>query len=520
MNANSSTRLLRYMSLVLLVGVVLIRLVIILWAGSIPDADECVVGLMARHIANDGAHPLYFYGQGYAAGAGLESHLLVVVFYVFGSSAVSFQVTGLFLWIGFLLVSWRVGGFFLGPRSGYISLMLMACAPGMAEWGMKLRGGYLPALLFLVCAAWISFKLMGRKEKQFSAAGLTLVSFLVGISAGLAAWSQPVAFPAALAIMLLALIAAGPAVRTVPPMLSGALLILLAAFMLSPGHTMWHPGFSSPAESVNTFIRLFTHAIPRFFTPYLDSVAFGLRADEIAVAALWCLGLSTALIWSWVRIARVRGHRARALLLINVVVLATLLGCAAVSADSLEPRHLLALYPFYCLVIAAGLDALWQNRGAVAVIVLGILVVSGLWINLNAARQVDFHNPYSGQKLGIANLERVIDHLKERGVRHVFCADPEYKWNLIFLSSEQIVARSYNPDDRYPAYVERVNEAVKAGLPTAVVIPLPDSGNRPNLVRGLLEHTDEPVVEIDEEVLIIFGVPKDILFSFFPERLE
>jgi hypothetical protein len=100
----------------------------------------------------------------------------------------------------------------------------------------------------------------------------------------------------------------------------------------------------------------------------------------------------------------------------------------------------------------------------------------------------------------------------------VFCADSEYKWNLIFLSEEKIIARSYNPNDRWPAYIESVNAAARAGRPTAVVIPRPDDAGRNKLIDGLRSGPHGAEVSIADVVLIFYDVPGAVLFRYFPEE--
>jgi len=67
------------------------------------DGDECVVGLMAKHLSEGIELPFYFYGQSYGFSF-LEVLPLSLSFLAFGVSAMSAKLTMLFLWtLGILL---------------------------------------------------------------------------------------------------------------------------------------------------------------------------------------------------------------------------------------------------------------------------------------------------------------------------------------------------------------------------------------------------------------------------------
>src|ERR1700737_1153672 len=54
------------------------------------DSDEATMGLMASHIAYQGGHPVFFYGQGYIGT--LEAYLGALLFHLFGPSLFSLRL--------------------------------------------------------------------------------------------------------------------------------------------------------------------------------------------------------------------------------------------------------------------------------------------------------------------------------------------------------------------------------------------------------------------------------------------
>lgn len=79
------------------------------------DSDEAIVGLMARHLLEGRAFPLFFYGQVYLLG--VEAWLAAAVFAVAGASAVTLKATvlGLNLVLAWLLVRELVVSVRLAP---------------------------------------------------------------------------------------------------------------------------------------------------------------------------------------------------------------------------------------------------------------------------------------------------------------------------------------------------------------------------------------------------------------------
>ncbi|MBO0780552.1 MAG: hypothetical protein J2P37_17150 [Ktedonobacteraceae bacterium] len=94
-------------ALVIFLGA-LFRLALITLGWPAPYNDEGTMGLMARHIAYQGAHPLLYYGQDYLGS--LEAYLGAFFFRLFGPSTLSLRLglvllSVLFLWCMYRLVS-------------------------------------------------------------------------------------------------------------------------------------------------------------------------------------------------------------------------------------------------------------------------------------------------------------------------------------------------------------------------------------------------------------------------------
>jgi len=87
--------------LVLILLAVALRLLLVSLGWPPTNSDEATMGLMARHIAYNGEHPVFFYGQ-YYMGA-LEAYLGAMFFHLFGPSLLTLRLSVISLTALFLL---------------------------------------------------------------------------------------------------------------------------------------------------------------------------------------------------------------------------------------------------------------------------------------------------------------------------------------------------------------------------------------------------------------------------------
>ena len=141
----------------LLLGL-LAQLAQVLLSPSPIDADEAIVGLMAKHILAGQEAPIFYYGQHYFGA--LEAYLTVPVFALLGVSTTTLRITPLLASLlttvlVFLLVrqAWDL-------RRALLAAALSALPPWFYfEFTLRARGGFpesfaLMLLLALICLRW------------------------------------------------------------------------------------------------------------------------------------------------------------------------------------------------------------------------------------------------------------------------------------------------------------------------------------------------------------------------------
>ena len=105
------------------------------------DGDECVLGLMARHVAQGNEFPIFLYGQHYGLST-VEAAVGALAFLGFGAGAVPLKLAMLAVWTTgiaflFLALSRLLGA----GRSFWITLVLVL-TPAWANGSMNAWGGY------------------------------------------------------------------------------------------------------------------------------------------------------------------------------------------------------------------------------------------------------------------------------------------------------------------------------------------------------------------------------------------
>ena len=86
---------------VIIVVATLLRLILIAQGWPHSNADEDTMGIMGLHIAFNGAHPIFFYGQQYMGT--LEAYLSTVFFHLFGASVFTLRLGPVLMFALFLV---------------------------------------------------------------------------------------------------------------------------------------------------------------------------------------------------------------------------------------------------------------------------------------------------------------------------------------------------------------------------------------------------------------------------------
>jgi Dolichyl-phosphate-mannose-protein mannosyltransferase len=148
------------------------------------DGDEAIVGLMARHIAFLGEHPVFYWGQPYLGS--LEAFSAAPLFRLFDSSTLLLKLVPTAYSLGFLVLSAVITRRLFGTGPALATAAYLALPPAMwAVWSTKARGGYAELLCLGQALLLVTLVLAQSPSRR--------LALLWGSLAGLAFWTHQLA---------------------------------------------------------------------------------------------------------------------------------------------------------------------------------------------------------------------------------------------------------------------------------------------------------------------------------------
>lgn len=466
------------LSLAAAIGLAALSLVLkaaLLGAQGFPfNADEAVVGLMARHILG-GARPVFFYGQAYMGS--LDAFLTAGSFLLFGEQVLSMRVVQALLYAATTASTVLLASRLLRSRIGLLSAGLLMAIPAVnvTLYTTVTLGGYGEALLIGNLLLLLALRIHDRPESGWP-------YLVTGFLAGLGFWG----FGLILVYILPAAVLIG---ATLVRRLAGraaivrGLAVLLAAG-LGAAPWLWQAVRGGLAESLR---ELGGSAIAGASTGGLWSVLGSHLTNLVLFGSTVVIGMRPpwGIRWlgtpSWPLVlvfwgltgafllGRLRARQAGWWLLSGVIA-AVLFGfvCTPFGADP-SGRYFLPLAAPMALCAGGMLEHLPSRRaGAWGIGLLAVVLGFHLWGTIDSARR----NPpglttqfdpvtWIDQSRTEALMRFLEEAGEDRGFTNYWTAYP-----LAFLSQERLIFIPRLPyhldfrytarDDRYAPYGEQV----------------------------------------------------------------
>jgi hypothetical protein len=397
-----------------------------------PNADEAVVGLMARH-AEHGHLTTFFWGQDY--GGPQEAWLTVPLFWVFGPSWFCLPLILVLLTAASAVAVWRVGLRTIGDPGATVAAALLWVWPPFAVFELlHQQGFYASDVLYCALLLLLALRLVERPDR------VRVVTFSLVL--GLALWESVQLVTVAVGVVAWILWKAPRALRQIGP--------AAAAFVL--GASPWLVWIATHGSSSLTQGRggMPLRSLRLLASPYLPMIT-GFRAPFSGQLLIPTL-LVTYLVFVVAVIAfAVSGWRSRrrtvSLVYLVAVCFPLLYVLAPHTADVTgNPRYLMVIVPVLVLLIA---QLARTTTAAVAVVAVGVAISfvtlkrMNDWFGgpLHPTTQVRaFGGPgrYTVQ-LVPRNLDPLIQTLRTLRVKYVY-TDYWLAYRLDFDSNEQVVA--------------------------------------------------------------------------------
>lgn len=464
----------------------LVRLAVLLGPTGELDADEAVVGLMARHIAFNGERPIFYYGQAYLGS--LEAFSAAPLFLAFNSSALLLKLVPLAYSLGFLVLSALVARRIFGNGPAVLTAFYLALPPAMwTLWSTKARGGYAEVLFLgealLLIALWLA-------SERRPAWGV----LVAGLVAGLALWTH-----------LLAVVYIVPVVvflalrrRDWSPLdgLSGGVGFLVGAAPLLVANFTY--GFATlgvvggptglsvePVGELLRFLRTGVSMLAGIGRPAPPpSLAMDLAWDvptagPLPLVVLLVLGLIGVLAWHAASLRRLiaREPCSDAALLVLVALMVPLaLIFTSYGYFMAEPRYALPLYSAVPLVA----NVIWRFPSAIRWSTCAAIVALNVW-NIFATAEL-LVRPAGVLDTTPVNRQVLIDYLRGQD-RHQVYTDYWIAQTIMFESRELVQAAVIaDGPNRYLPAADNV-----AQTPNAVTVLVRDSDTDRRFAARLAE---------------------------------
>lgn len=453
------------------------------------DADEAVVGLMARHIAFNGEAPIFYYGQAYLGS--LEAFTAAPLFLAFNSSGVVLKLVPVAYSLGFLVLSALVARRIFGDGPALLTAFYLALPPAMwALWSTKARGGYAEVLFLGEALLLLTLWLSGTRRPVWG--------YLAwGLVAGLALWTHLLAVvylvPAAVFLALRRrhwpildlLTASGGFVLGAAPLLVANVGDGLPTLGVVGGPT----GLSAePGGELLRFLRTGVSMLAGIGRPVppptiAQDLAWNVpTAGPLAAAVLLVVALGGVL---WMHADSVRELLARkhpgpgsdaSLLVLVALMVPVTLAFTSYGYFMAEPRYALPLYSAVPLVA----HAVWRLPHRLRWSVCGAVLVLNVWnIFATAALVV---RPAGLLDTTPDNRQVLISYLNAQN-RHQVYTDYWIAQTVMFESRELVQAAVVaDGPNRYLPAADNV-----ARTPNAVVVFVRDSDADQRFVARLAE---------------------------------
>lgn len=420
------------------------RLMLIMEPNAILNGDECIQGLMAKHLLEGTDQSLYFYGQAYGFSF-IENVFIAMAYKLNGFGENSLKLGLFFLWYLGLTFFYLFIRSLAQKRFRWLMLILiliLALSPAWISFSTQARAGYVSAF------SLSSFSLfLWQTSNRGNLFLIFQALILVLIYESQALWLPPL-----IPFLIYKLWPLKSVKKWFLFALSSLVIFNLFAFYKTSLNDFWSPQiFAFTRETFNHNFQLVgsklfqnlsglyylevDREIPLLMKPYL----------------FFYMGLLfISMLYGFFRIImRKENYR------LDLVFISSTLMVLIVSLflKSFSTRYLLPFMGFSLLPILHFL--VLQKKlvhFSVALVLLGLLFL----VPPNYSKA--YYHPEERAHLD-ENLE-AFDSLK---ISNAFILDPMMQWQIIYYSNEEIKCRFKSKVDRFPLYSEAVNRAFRKG---------------------------------------------------------
>jgi len=181
----------------------LLRCVLIYFHWPFTNSDEGIMGLLALHVAYQGDHPMFYYGQSYLGP--VEGYAAAPLFRLFGPSLFALRLPLVLFFIGFLVSMFYLIRLLYSEKFALASVILLGLgSPDVLFLQLRAIGAYpeigMLAALMCLLAAWLALSSQRPDQERWKR---IVIYGLLGLIVGLALWVDLLILPFVAAVGVL-----------------------------------------------------------------------------------------------------------------------------------------------------------------------------------------------------------------------------------------------------------------------------------------------------------------------------
>ena len=356
------------------------------------ESDEAIVGLMAKHINEGQAWPIFYYGQYYMGS--LEAISVALVFSVLGVSNVALKLTPVLFSMVHIGLVYLLAKRCAGLWAARLAALLTALAPAtLVVWSGKPRGGFIELVVLgtaclILASDWLQMRRSGR-------ARLALLGFLLGLG-----WwtnNQIIFYLVAITGVFFVYYwrhlrwrqGISDGLLSLTFFLLGSAPFWYANLVARPMFPSWgNLGHRAPADKVwDYFAGYFVEALPILLGarhPWEETDIFS--QASFVMLAIYGLSMLLFILFAW-RSRNTCGWTTT-LIVSFALVLPLIFAFSGFGWLSQEPRYLLPLYSVSNVVVAVAVTFLWNFKGGItrgtSILILLAVIILNLYSNYGA----------------------------------------------------------------------------------------------------------------------------------------
>lgn len=420
------------------------------------DGDESIVGLMAKHLYDGKAFPLYFYGQRY--GFSLVEELFILPFYAtMGMTGLAVKLAMLSLWTTGVVVTYKT--LLKLSKAGSVlpmllTILLIVC-PAWTEWSMKARGGYLTA--FTLSAILVYWLLDDERKLQ------PQHYLLMGLLMALLYESMPLWVPLPAMLLLYRLVKDFSVARLLSVVVSTALPLMLLAIHKQSLYEFHKPDPNlAMADWWQNIARIpfFLYVSLHGFHSYYTELQPTWWQKLFAIGFL--LLLSATIILALMRMVKGGFKDVQIIILVASIFISLF-----VTIITPFPNYRFMLPVTVAVLLLMQLVWSSKKRYLLPIVVLLPIGIGSLF----TCRQLKF------TLVTEKSILQASAYLQKRQIKHVYSLHMYLAWQMNFYSKGKILCRDIAPVGRIPEMFSEIDNVLKSGKPTAVIGVDNDYGN-------------------------------------------